>query len=52
MVLYLSCVSFFAPQGRKTTHNELNIKGKRKSYYFAGCHAASPHGTRQKKLIS
>jgi hypothetical protein len=30
MVLYLYCVSFFRPQGEKTTHEELNMIGKRK----------------------
>jgi len=32
MVLYLSCVSFFRPQGEKTTHKEFNIIVKRKLY--------------------
>jgi hypothetical protein len=32
VVLYLACVSFFAPQREKTTHKELNIFGKRKPY--------------------
>ena len=31
MVLYRYCVWFFAPQGEKTTHKELNMIGKRKS---------------------
>jgi hypothetical protein len=31
MVLYLCCVSFFAPAGEKTTHKREKRTGKRKS---------------------
>jgi hypothetical protein len=34
MVLYLSRMSFFAQLGEKTTYEELNMTGTRKSYTF------------------
>jgi hypothetical protein len=34
MVLYLYCVLFFRPVGRKTIHKELIMTRKRESYHY------------------
>jgi hypothetical protein len=41
MVLYLSCVSFLRPAGRKNDTQELKATDKLKSYYKRKYHAAA-----------